>query len=100
MPDKKLCFVIMPFREKHEEVYNHVIKPAVEESGYRCVIAKEVISSGNITRDIIEHISQADIIVADLTGQNPNVFYGCSPFIVGVFISFILTFTTNAIIKR
>ena len=75
MPDKKLCFVIMPFREELEEVYNYGIKPAVEESGYRCVIAKEEIGSVNITRDIIEHIFQADIIIADLTGNNPNVFY-------------------------
>jgi hypothetical protein len=52
MPDKKLCFVIMPFREELEEVYNYGIKPAVEKSGYRCVIADEL-GAGNITRDII-----------------------------------------------
>jgi nucleoside 2-deoxyribosyltransferase len=75
MPDKKLCFIIMPFRKELEEVYSHGIKPAVEESGYRCVRAKEIIGAGNITRIIIEHILQADVVVADLTGQNPNVFY-------------------------
>jgi hypothetical protein len=75
MSDEKLCFVIMPFREELKEVYEYGIKPAVIESGSRCIRADESISIGNITRDIIEHILQADVIVADLTGHNPNVFY-------------------------
>jgi hypothetical protein len=75
MSDEKLCFVIMPFREELNEVYEYGIKPAVIESGYRCIRADESIGIGNITRVIIEHILQADVIVADLTGHNPNVFY-------------------------
>ena len=42
MPDKKLCFVIMPFRKELDEVYEYGIKPAVEESGYLCVRADEL----------------------------------------------------------
>jgi len=75
MSDEKLCFVIMPFREELKEVYEYGIKPAVIDSGYRCIRADESISIGNITRIIIEHILQADVIIADLTGHNPNVFY-------------------------
>jgi hypothetical protein len=75
MDDEKLCLVIMPFRKELQEVYDFAIKPSVIDAGHRCVRVDELIGQVNITKSIIESIFKADIIIADLTGNNPNVFY-------------------------
>lgn len=69
------CFVIMPFKEEMKEVYEYLIKPSVEETGIKCVRADELDGPANIVRKIVEYIYDARVIVADLTGQNANVFY-------------------------
>lgn len=69
------CFVLMPFAAKYQEVYDCVIKPAAEEAGYKCERADELYGSTNIMNDVAKGIKKADVIIADLTGKNPNVFY-------------------------
>lgn len=68
----KTCFVLMPFAEEYREVY----KPVCKAAGIRSWRVDEVARPGSITRDIVEGIIDADIIIADLTSQNPNVFTG------------------------
>lgn len=72
---RKTCFVLMPFAEKYRKVYDQVYKPACAENDLRCWRVDEITGPGSITRDIVEGIIDADIIIADLTTQNPNVFY-------------------------
>ncbi len=80
---KKTCFVIAPIDEPESEVrvrsdqiLNHVIRPAVEQCGYgKPVRADEIDEPGNITSQVIQHVTEDDLVVADLTGRNPNVFY-------------------------
>jgi hypothetical protein len=87
-PDKSLCFVIMPIgkqgtREYKEfkAIFDSLIKPAVEidnngkPTGLRCERADQEIRTGNIPKDIIEKLASAEIVIADLTTRNPNVFY-------------------------
>jgi len=82
MVKKKLCFVIMPFSstnrctsEQWTEIFNNVHKPAVTGSrlGYRCV--RSDIRTGAFIKDILMQLNQADVVLADLTDMNPNVFY-------------------------
>ena len=82
MPPKRKCFVIMPFSstnsctdEQWSDIFENMIKPAVEGSGfdYECTKANLVI--GNIIRDILDNLNKADIVLADMTDRNPNVFY-------------------------
>lgn len=76
--DKPNIFVIMPFANKFKEIYSDVIKPAMESNlinGYCYRVDDYDSSSGNITRDIVESIGKADVIIADLTSKNANVFY-------------------------
>lgn len=76
-PEKGICFVLMPFRPKLNEIYQRVIKPTIEslDERFSCVRADEIYSTKPIVGDIWEYIQKAEVIVADLTGRNPNVLY-------------------------
>lgn len=80
-PPKK-CFVIMPFsktktcrEEEWTDIFENILKPAVEKCGFNYVCQRANLRIGNIIRDILDNINKADIVIADLTDQNPNVFY-------------------------
>lgn len=82
---RKLCFVISPIgeegsgiREKADEVFMYVIKPVLEPLGYDVIRADKIDESGIITTQIIQKLIDADIVVADLSEKNPNVFYELS----------------------
>lgn len=75
---KPTVFVLMPFADDFYEVYTDVIKPAMEAArvGANCYRVDDYNKgTGNITRDIIESIVNADVVLADLTSKNANVFY-------------------------
>lgn len=69
------CFVIMPFSRELKPVYDDAIKPAAEAEGFECVRVDEIPGAGNIVRGIVESIQRADVVIADLTSKNANVFY-------------------------
>ena len=73
--DNGTVFVLMPFRKSLESVYRDVIKPAFEGAGFRVLRADDISSQRNILEDIIRAIESADLIVADLTDSNQNVYY-------------------------
>ena len=68
------CFVAMPYSEDVLPVFE-AIRVAVEQCGYQPIRIDQQRFVGSIVKEIWEQIRQADIIVADLTGYNPNVFY-------------------------
>jgi hypothetical protein len=47
----------------------------VEEAGFRCQPADELGGPGAITEVVLTAIVDAAVLVADLSGKNPNVFY-------------------------
>jgi len=65
----------MPFAAEFREVYDHGILPAAQNAGFECFRADDAIGTRNIVSDIVESLFAVDAIVADLTGENPNVFY-------------------------
>ncbi len=80
----KLCFVISPIGKDGTDLYrefknvlDYIIKPAVEESGYdlKVVRADDINQSGSIIKDILQSLVDSYVVIADLTGENPNVFY-------------------------
>lgn len=72
---KPFIFVLMPFDRKFKDTYTFGIKGAAEEAGaYAERIDDQIFTEGMLDR-IFNQISKADIIVADMTGRNPNVFY-------------------------
>lgn len=74
-PDRKYVFVLMPFDEAFDNVFWFGIRGAVEDAGLYCERADEIQFTGNVLDKINEHIRKADVIVAEMTGRNPNVFY-------------------------
>ena len=68
-------FVIMPFDEEFNVIYENFIKEVFDEAGFTVTRADSIESQQNILKDILQQISHCDLIVADLTGCNANVFY-------------------------
>jgi cytosine deaminase len=84
--DHRDCFVIMPYGDRHDgqrfsDRYEHIIKRAVEgfrasgQRPFKCTRADEVHRSGSIQRDFAERLRTADVVIADLSGNNANVLY-------------------------
>ena len=68
-------FVLMPFDKGFDPIYHLAIKEPLKGLGFSCQRADEVPITGNIMNEIYRRIQAAQLIVADMTGQNPNVFY-------------------------
>lgn len=73
--DRELCFVLMPFDEKYHSVHEDIIKPVVSNLGLKAKRANDIFEPRSIMQSIWEHINRARVIIADLSGRNPNVFY-------------------------
>ncbi len=78
----KTCFVIAPIggegseeRTRSDLVFKYVIEEAVVPLGFSVTRADMLSTSGDITHQIILKLVESDLVVADLTGKNPNVFY-------------------------
>lgn len=69
------CFVIIPFNELYQSHYETIIRPAVEKAGLHCVKGDEIYSKPRIMDDIWKAIRSSRLVIAELTGKNPNVFY-------------------------
>ena len=74
-PDSTFCFVLMPFQDSFFRLYEDGILPAAKAAGLRCKHAGEIFDNREIIEDVWESICTARLIVADVTGRNPNVFY-------------------------
>jgi nucleoside 2-deoxyribosyltransferase len=69
-----LCFLLMPFRESWSDDLWALIEGTARHCNMRCERADE--QDGRVVmNDIWEGISRARVVIADLTGKNPNVTY-------------------------
>ncbi len=75
VPEVNLCFVLMPFKPSFERLFNEKIKPTVHSCGFKCIKANDLYSPTPIIEDIWIHIFKSQVIIADVTNRNPNVFY-------------------------
>jgi hypothetical protein len=76
------CFVISPIgaegsaiREHSDDVFDYIIKPAMEECGVEAARSDHLTQPGKITDQMFREILQTDLSIAVLTGLNPNVLY-------------------------
>jgi hypothetical protein len=69
------CFLLCPFKEPFDAVYNDHIAKAVRQEGFTIERADDIFGTDPIIEDIWEAINSATIVIADVTGRNPNVMY-------------------------
>jgi len=80
---KPSCFAIMPFGKKpvgrelidFDCIWKQFIEPAALAAGFEVSRVDEDLEKGHISENMIRHIKEADVAVADLTYHNPNVYY-------------------------
>jgi hypothetical protein len=76
------AFVVMqigdkgtPERKRADEIYSFVVMPVLEEFGIQSYRADLDPTPGQITPQMLRTLLDARVVIADLTGRNPNVFY-------------------------
>lgn len=81
---KPHAFVSMPYGKKlghdgsqidFDAVYRNLLKPAIEAAGLEVFRADEEQAAGDIKADMFQELLIADLVVADLTLDNPNMWY-------------------------
>ena len=82
IPSNECCFVICPIgkvgtdvRMRADRVFDNIIEPAARENNLVPIRSDHITDTGIITNQIINHLKDDRLVVADLTGFNPNVFY-------------------------
>jgi len=71
---KPFVFVLMPFDSAFDVIYE-AIKDACSSAGADCERVDKQIFVENILERVYNQIVRADIVVSEMTGRNPNVFY-------------------------
>jgi len=82
-PSPRSCFVVGPIgkagseaRLRSDQLLRHLIAPVLKELGFAAPVRADQMSEpGRITRQIIERIMEDDLVIADLSDSNPNVYY-------------------------
>ena len=68
-------FFLCPFCEPFNQIYSDHVRAVAKREGFSIDRADEIYGTQPIIEDIWESINSAEIIVADVTGRNPNVMY-------------------------
>lgn len=78
----KDCFIICPLdqtgsevRKRSDTILKYVLTPVLEKKNYKPIRADQIPKAGLITTQIINLIIDSPLVIADLSGGNPNVFY-------------------------
>jgi len=69
------AFVVMPFHDATRDLYMLGIRETLASHGYVCLRGDEIQLSGRIMDKVLDSIRDSDIVVAEVTEHNPNVYY-------------------------
>ena len=72
--DKRKVFVLTPFHPKYENTYR-LISSACQDVGLSCTRGDEQHIRGNVLSHILNEMTSAGLVIANIDGRNPNVFY-------------------------
>jgi len=72
--EKPFVFVAIPFKKEFDDVFYFGIQGAVHENGFLCERIDQDSFTGDILTRILDKIEQAEFVVAELSGANPNVY--------------------------
>lgn len=76
------CFVVSPIgdegtavRNNADKLFKYIIKPVCDVCDFEAIRVDQLNDANSITQVIIEYLDEADLVIADISGHNPNVFY-------------------------
>lgn len=72
--DEDLVSLMMPFDAAYNGVYE-TLQAAAHEVRMRCQRADDIWETDTVIQDVANLIGRAKVVICDLTGRNPNVFY-------------------------
>lgn len=68
------AFVLTPFHDRHAKTYETIVR-VCNRVGIECQRGDEEYIEGGVLRHIAKAIASAGIVIANIDGRNPNVFY-------------------------
>lgn len=68
-------FVAMPYAKEFDNIYYFGIKLPIESLSRKCERVDQDAFTGNIVDRIKTRIQGSELVIADITGNNPNVFF-------------------------
>ncbi|MCI9055563.1 MAG: hypothetical protein HFJ87_10565 [Muribaculaceae bacterium] len=79
---KKTCFIITPVGNERSDIRRMAdgviisgVRPVLEARGFEVIAPHEMANPGSIEMTVIQQILDCDLVIANLTGLNPNVMY-------------------------
>lgn len=78
----KNCFIICPIgsdgsetRKRSDTLFKHIIEPVCADCNFMPIRIDRENINGSLTNEIISHITNDQLVIADITDSNPNAFY-------------------------
>jgi hypothetical protein len=82
LPEVRRCFIVTPIgeegsttRRQANGLIDDILTPVLNKRGFHLSVAHRLNELGSITHQIIRHVLEDRLVIADLTGLNPNVMY-------------------------
>lgn len=69
------AFILMPFATEFDDIYEYLIRGSLSDAGFDVIRADDIRNQRNILADVVQNIVDGDLIVADLSTANSNVYY-------------------------
>ena len=74
-PVLKTCIALMPDSEEGTKTYTDLVSPAITDAGCKVSRSDEIFNSISILDEIWAHINTTEVVVADLSERDADVFY-------------------------
>ncbi|MCL2573994.1 MAG: hypothetical protein FWE34_05510 [Defluviitaleaceae bacterium] len=76
----KTCFFVSPIGNENSDIRKNadqLLKYIIEPACHNFIVERvdQMNDAGSITQTILDSLENADLVIADITGHNPNVFY-------------------------
>lgn len=72
---RRRCLVLMGFQKEHDEFFDTILSPAIENAGFEPHRLDRHEDAGDITGIFLSRLTDSHAIIVDITGLNSNVIY-------------------------